>query len=582
MRKRLNLGNSDFKDMIINNNYFVDKSLLIEEVIKAERQVMLFPRPRRFGKTLNLSMLKYFFDINEKENEKLFKELEIWQTENNIKNQCGKYPVIFISFKDAKEQEWQNCYELIIAEIIALYRNHKYLITNDILDKYEKQIFMEILSGTASKTEYQRSIKKMCEYLYRYHNKKTVILIDEYDTPIHAGYGKFYDKIIPFMRNLLSGAFKDNSNLYKGIITGILRVSKESIFSGLNNLSVFDILKTGFSDKFGFTEKEIKKILEDFNLKEEYLNIKKWYNGYKFGKTKNIYNPWSLLNYVTEHEDGFNTFWVNTSSDILIKKQLKEKNATEIRKDLLKLINNESIKKDIENNFIFPDLDTDQELLWTLLIYSGYLTSKNKISFNEYELIIPNEEIKTVFTSTIIKWLRVDVKVKKTLLQETANYLINNELKKFEIGFREIMGDTFSYYDTAKNHEYVYHSYVLGLLAIIGDDYIIKSNRESGRGRYDIMLIPHDKTKNGIVIEIKQTEKQKPEETYKKFAERINIVIKYVLMQIDKNKYYKELIINKIKPENIIKIPIIFADKEPYITPMKLKKENPNNYFIAL
>ena len=568
-RKELNLGHSDFKDIIQNNNYFVDKSLLIEEVLKAQKAVLLLPRPRRFGKTLNLSMLKYFFDKNNLENKQLFKNLKIWQTANDIKQHCCKYPVIYLTFKDTKAETWESCYELIISEIINLYSEHDYLLNNEILKEYEKSIFNRILLKTASKIEYQRSIKQLSDYLQRYHNEKTVILIDEYDAPIQAGYKMYYDKVVSFMRNLLSGAFKDNNNLYKGIITGILRVSRESIFSGLNNISVYSILDDEFSDKFGFTESEVYNIIEDFKIKTKYSEIKKWYDGYKFGETAKIYNPWSILNFVVSKNEKFKTFWTYTSSNELIKEQIKKKNAVYIRADILKLINGDTIKKDLEANFVFPNLAADVDLLWTLFTYSGYLTVRKEISRKEYELAIPNYEIKTIFQDTILEWLKIDIKLQKSLLQDTANYLINNEIEKFETGFKEIIGDTFSYYDTAKNHEYVYHSYILGLLAIIGDDYIIKSNKESGEGRYDIMLVPHDKSKNGIVIEIKQIEKQQEKENDTDFNNRINDQIKIAVSQIDKNKYYKELIDNKTEIDKIIKVPIVFAGKEPYIILMK-------------
>ena len=570
--KELNLGHSDFKDIIENNNYFVDKSMLIKEVLKAQKSVLLFPRPRRFGKTLNLSMLRYFFDKNEPENQKLFKKLKIWQTEDEIKQHCCKYPIIYLTFKDTKAETWEDCYQLIISEIVDLYRQHRYLLKNSILYDDEKEIFNKILRKTANQTDYQRSIKQLSEYLQRYHNEKAVILIDEYDAPIQAGYKMFYDKVVPFMRNLLSGAFKDNSNIYKGIITGILRVSRESIFSGLNNISVYSILDNKFSDKFGFTEQEVKQIIKDFSIKTEYSEIKKWYDGYKFGETSGIYNPWSILNYVVEPSAGFKTFWTYTSSNELIKEQIRKKNAENIRAEILKLINGETIKKDLEANFVFPELSANNDLLWTLLTYSGYLTTQKEISRKKYELAIPNYEIKTVFQDTIIEWLKVDVKIKQNLLENTANYLVNKDnieakqaLKLFEKGFKEIMGDTFSYYDTAKNHEYIYHSYILGLLAIIGDDFIIKSNKESGEGRYDIMLIPHDKLKNGVVIEIKQIEKQQEVEKIHEFSLRINKEIETATNQINKNKYYKELIDNKINEDKIIKVPIVFAGKEPYI-----------------
>ena len=571
-RKKLNLGYSDFKNIMKSNSYFVDKSLLIKEVIDTEKSVLLFPRPRRFGKTLNLSMLKYFFDKSEIKNRKIFEKLKIWQTENYIKDNCGKYPVINLSFKDAKANNWKETFKYIKKELSKVYQQHIYILKNDVLSDFEKIKFNKIITETGDKVDFAVSLTELSEYLQRYHNEKIVILIDEYDTPIQAGYGKFYDEVVSFMRNLLSGAFKDNANLYKGIITGILRVSKESIFSGLNNLSVYSILDNQFSDKFGFTEQEVKEIIEDFRVKTDYNQIKKWYNGYKFGRIKDIYNPWSILNYVLHPEDGFKTFWTNTSANELIKIEIKKKNADNIRQEILKLINNEIIIKKIEENFVFTDLDTPKEILWTLLTYSGYLTTRNNISRKKHELVIPNYEIKTVFQDTIIEWLETDIKIQQSLLENTANHLVNNEVEEFEIGFKQIIGDTFSYYDTAKNNEYIYHSYILGLLAIIGDDYIIKSNKESGEGRYDIMLIPHDKSKNGVVIEIKQIDNLKENENDADFVKRINEMINLASSQIDRNKYYKELINSKVDEANIIKIPIVFAGKEPFITQIEKDK----------
>jgi hypothetical protein len=570
IRKELNLGYSDFKNIIESNNYFVDKSLLIKDVIKAEKAVLLIPRPRRFGKTLNLTMLKYFFEINQPENEKLFTQLKIWQSENEIKEKRGKYPVIFLSFKDAKDENWKYCLELIKDEIIELYAAHNYLLDSNKLAENEKKDYLNILNKTALKTTYQGSLKKLCKHLYNYYNQQVVILIDEYDTPIQAGYKKFYDKVISFMCSLLSGAFKDNKYLYKGVITGILRVSRESIFTGLNNISVFSVLDNQISDKFGFTENEVKQILQDFKVPTEYEQVKKWYNGYKFGKTSDIYNPWSILNYAQDFESGFKPFWVNTSSDELIKECLKERDANYTREQLLNLINNETIEKNIDENFVFPDLDTDKELLWTLLTFSGYLTTESKLDYNTFNLKIPNYEIKLVFKNIIKKWLSSDIKIKQTLLINTTKYLISKDLENFEIGFKEIIGDTFSYFDTKGEPENVYQSYVLGLLAIIGDDYIIKSNSESGEGRYDIMLIPHDKNKVGIVIEIKQITRNE-NETDDKFHQRIDSKIQEALNQIKTNKYYKELLDNKVT--EILKLPIVFAGKEPYISLINKEKK---------
>ena len=560
--KELDLGNSDFKNIIERDCYFVDKSLFIKEIIQSQKQVVLLPRPRRFGKTLNLSMLKYFFDINEVGHQGLFKNLKIWQTDLVIKGKMGKYPVIHISFKDAKKDSWKKTCEQIVSEIVNLYKQHLYLLNDNLLYDFEKIKFNDVLYGRASEVVYENSLKDLTEYLYRFHRQNVVVLVDEYDTPIQAGYRQFYDEAISFMRTLLSGAFKDNSYLYKGVITGILRVSRESIFTGLNNVSVYSVLDHQFSEQFGFTEAETRQVLHDFKVQTDYEQIKKWYDGYQFGKTSDIYNPWSILNYVQDVESGFKPYWVNTSSDELLKERLKEREADYTREQLLKLVNNETIEKTIDENFVFPDLDTDKELLWTLLTFSGYLTQVGKVGVNSYSLKIPNDDIKFVFKNIILKWLSVDLKIRRNLLDETTKYLISNQIAKFEKGFKSIIGDTFSYFDMKGEPENVYQSYVLGLLAIIGDDYIIKSNRESGEGRYDILLIPHDRTKYGVVIEIKQITKNENEDK-DKFALRINSKIKEAQAQIEDNQYYKELVDCKVS--NIIKLPIVFAGEEPFV-----------------
>jgi len=570
MKKLLNIGQSDFKNVIQNNNYFVDKSLFIEEFINSQSSVMLFPRPRRFGKTLNLSMLKHFFDKNQTDNYKLFTDLAIWKTSDEVKKHCGKYPVIFLSFKDAKAETWENTLGYLKLEIIQNFREHRYLYDTSFLFDDEKKFFSNILLNEASETDFGVSLNLLSNYLYRYHNQKVVILIDEYDTPIHAGYGTFYNEVVSFMRNFLSGAFKDNPNVYKGAITGILRVSKESIFSGLNNLSIYSILEDTFSDKFGFTETEVLQLLNDFEVTTDYAEIKQWYNGYQFGKTQGIYNPWSILNYVIHPEEGFKTFWANTSSNQLIRQEIKHKEASEIREEIVKLINGELIEKDIEESFVFPDLKTRKKLIWTLFVFSGYLTIQQQISRKKYQLRIPNYEIKTIFQDTLLEWFETEINLRDSLLETTIKNLLNNNIAEFEYGFKQIIGDTFSYYDTASSKqdrylpEKVYQAYMLGLFAVIGDDFQIKSNRESGSGRYDIMLIPHDRSKKGIVMELKQIQAQKATESETEFAARVNKHLNLALQQIENNKYCKELIDCNIKEANIIKLPIVFAGKEPY------------------
>ncbi len=559
--KKMDIGNSDFKSIIENNNYYVDKSLFILELIDIQKQVILIPRPRRFGKTMNLLMLKYFFEKDRPENEKLFTNLKIWQSEKEILEKRGKFPVIFLSFKDAKGNTWEDVQAHLEYEISKAYSHHYYLLESESLEEYEKNEFKDILSKKVSKAILEKSIKQLSEYLYRYHKEKVVILIDEYDTPIHSGYKKFYDDVVSFMRNLLSGAFKDNLYLYKGVITGILRVSRESIFSGLNNLSVYSILDDEFSDKFGFTENETKQILKDLNIPIPYSQIKEWYDGYKIGNTTDIYNPWSVLNYAVSYKTGFKPYWANTSSNDILKERIEQKSNQETREDIEKLLNGETIEKELYENFIFSQLDSNLDLIWTLLAFSGYLTVENSVSEGVYGLRIPNYEIRLIFKQMILSWINNEIKIVRTLLQDTANYLITNQIEKFAKGFQKIIGDTFSYFDMDGEPEKVYHSYTLGLLAILCDDYVIRSNRESGEGRYDILLIPHDKTKNGVVIEIKQIEKKK-RESQKKFKERVQNELKLALSQIEENQYYKELIDHQVM--NIIKLPIVFVGKEAF------------------
>ncbi len=566
-KKKIRLGCSDFKSMVESNAYYVDKSLFIEEVIESNSDVMLAPRPRRFGKTLNLSMLRYFFDIREPENHKLFENLKIWQCDEDIKSKQGKYPVIYISFKDAKAVNWEECLGLIVSEIVQLYGEHRYVLNGDVLYENEKTKYQQILDETANTIDFKNSIKRLSEYLYRYHKQKVIILIDEYDTPIQSAYQDYYQEAVDFMRGFMSGAFKDNSNLYKAVITGILRVSKESIFSGLNNIGVFSILQKDFSDKFGFSKDEVLKILNYHNIdKSLYPTVKKWYDGYKFGENENIYNPWSILNFVTYNPMQFKPFWVNTSSNGLIKKLINDKENAPVRSEILKLLNNETLEKSIEENFVFRDLENRKHLIWTLFLFSGYLTIDKALSRKSYAIKIPNYEVKTIFQDIILTWFDVDIKVEYELLKEMANSLVSNDLTTFEKAFRKVMGDTFSYYDTTKTNEYVFHAYLLGLLAIKGDDYVLKSNRESGDGRYDIMLIPKEiKDNNGVVIEIKRVEKRGENESDEKFHNRINKELEEAKNQINKNQYYKELIQMGISEENIVKTAIVFAGKEPFV-----------------
>lgn len=567
-RKKILKGYSDFKHIVGNNGYFVDKTLFVKEFYENSDHVLLIPRPRRFGKTLTLSMVEYFFDIQKKDNASLFSEFEIKKDIDFCEAHQNKYPVINLSLKSVRGDNWETCLQELKAIMSKTYKEHKYLLQSTKLEDYEKQDIKNIILQKGTEVEYKNSLINLSEYLTSHFGIEAVILVDEYDTPIIDGYkSDYYSSVIKFMQGFLGSAFKGNPYLRKGLITGIMRIARESIFSEMNNVGVFTILDAYFTDSFGFTEKDTQKILEYFGLQEHFPSIKEWYDGYSFGKTNDIYNPWSIVNYISRPEDGFKSYWINTGTDTLIKDRILEPDIDETYDTLQKLIGGETIEKVLEESFVFADFQTERELLWTLLTFSGYLTQVKEVSRKVYELRIPNYEIKTIYQDIVISWLQNSLKVKRELLVTTTGHLLNNRLEKFEQGFQRIIGDTFSVFDEDGEAEKVYQAYVLGLLAIIGDDYIIRSNRESGAGRYDILLIPHDKNKYGVVMEIKQIKRNKTE-TDKAFNKRINDTLQDAAKQIKQNKYYKELTAHQIHKR--IELPIVFVGKEPFIFPVKL------------
>ena len=569
--KTLKIGRSDFGLFIKNGYYLVDKTKLIYDFHNNSNDIILFPRPKRFGKTLNLSMIEYFYDIQKLTDKILFSKLEIAQRKVFCDEHQNKYPVINISLKNVKASSWKKCYEAFKSEIADLYSRHEYLLVSEKLSERDKKQFSQIINENATQTKFEFSLKHLSKYLEQHWGQKVLILVDEYDAPIISAFNStntpiksedkenktYYEKVIEFMQGLLGGAYKGNGALFKGMITGVMRVGRESIFSEWNNFDVFGITSNYFSDNFGFTEKETGKILKDFGLENKKEEIKYWYDGYKFGDKSNIYNPWSIVNYIGKSKDGFKPYWINSGDYSLIKNRIVE---IGVKDKVHKLIEGEIIEEELYDNFVFQDFETNDRLFWSLLTDNGYLTQEGKAKYDNHKLRIPNKEIK----------------ITRDLLIETADNLINNKIEEFENGFRKIVGDTLSYYDIAEKtdkqtkekivtNEQIYHVYTLGLLAILTDDYIIKSNKESGEGRYDIMLVPYDKNRNGVVIEIKSIGKQGKSEEKKDFIKRVNNEIKGALNQIDKNRYYTELIENKINPDNIIKLTIVFAGKEPYI-----------------
>lgn len=558
--KKIQVGTSDFKELIEGNNYFVDKSLLIKEFIENGAKIILTPRPRRFGKTLNLSMLKYFFDIRTKEETKdLFKGLKI-EKEKEIMKLQGEYPVIFITFKNQKHISFENFEDGIKVLLSNLYKEHEYLLDSDKLTEFDKNDFKEIISRKASIGNVSEAISSLMGYMNKHYGRKVMLFIDEYDVPIQEGYLRgYYNEMIALIRNLLTAALKDNPYAEKSLITGILRVAKESIFSGLNNLKVYSILSFKFSDKFGFTEEEMKELIEYYNLKDSTEGIKNWYNGYIFGG-KVIYNPWSVLNYIDNNEEGFMPYWINSSSNDLIKRLLL-KGDKEIKLDLEYLIEGKSINKVIDDTIVMAEVEDSNQNIWSFLLLSGYLKAvKTELirGRSNCELQIPNEEVHIFYENLIVKWFQEAMTNQK--YEEMLSNLVTGDIENFGYAFQEFVMNNLSYFDiSGKEPEKVYHAFVLGMLVSISNTHEVKSNKESGFGRYDVMIIPKDISKPGIIIEFKKINVLSKETIQQGKVEALN--------QIDRMKYDEELINCGVK--DVIKLAIVFKGKEVMISEAK-------------
>jgi hypothetical protein len=526
-RKRVPVGIDDFKEIREKNCYFADKTMFINEVVENNFGATLILRPRRFGKTLNMSMLRYFFDIeNREENRKLFDGLKI---ENTDKMEYqGKYPVIFLSFKDIKMKTWYDCKEKVYLTLAREARRHGFILENNLVGL--EDFFLNL-----------------SEFLYAKYQKKTIILIDEYDTPLVSAHTEgYYEDAIYFFRNLLSAALKGNEYLEFGVMTGILRVAKESIFSGLNNLAVSTIMDNKYPH-FGLTEDEVEELLQYYSLTYELPEVKEWYNGYRFGKQQ-VYNPWSIINFAANNK--LKPYWINTSANDLIIKLLK-KGEMENFKNLEHLFSGETIWTSISENMIFNNIDTLKNSLWSLMFFTGYLTYNSIkigriIKTESYELKIPNYEVFSFFQESFLSNYSTG---ERDLYSSMMENLLEGKIEKFSEEFKKLYLSTISYFDTDKEEKY-FHNFMLGLLLFLRDEYTVSSNRESGYGRYDIALEPKDKNNYGFIFEFKVAADKK--ELEKKADE--------ALQQIEKQEYDIAMRNNGIT--KIIKIGMAFAGKD--------------------
>ena len=537
--KRLAIGVSDFKKIIEGDFYYFDKTKLIEEIIKDGSEVKLFARPRRFGKTLNMSMLKYFFDIeNKEENKKIFKDLYIEKTEA-FKEQ-GQYPVIFLSLKDLKALTWEQMEKAIKSAISRLFSEYKYLL--NVLDKFDTLAFENILLKNTELEDLKEALKFLTRILYEKYNKKVVVLIDEYDSPLVSAYiNGYYEKAKDFFKTFYSTVLKDNSYLQMGVLTGIIRVIKAGIFSDLNNLSTYTILSDVYTDSYGLTEEEVEKSLKYYGIEQEISNVKDWYDGYKFGDSE-VYNPWSILNFLRFKE--LRAYWVDTSGNDLIKDVLKKitKNTIEA---LERLFNGEGLKQNISGTSDLSKLLSEDEL-WELMLFSGYLTVEEKIDHKNYVLRLPNKEIKELFRDTFLE--KYFGRGSKLLYLMEA--LTENRIDEYEERLQEILLTSVSYNDTKKGNEAFYHGLIMGMGLYLEGEYITKSNIESGLGRYDFVIEPKNKTKRAFIMEFKATDS----------IENLEEVSKEALRQIEDKKYDISLKQNGVK--DITYLGIAFCGKQ--------------------
>lgn len=553
MYKPLPIGISDFKTIIEDGYTYVDKTLLIEQLVEQGTAVALIPRLRRFGKTLNLSMLRYFFEKGEQETGYLFKDLKIWKQEKYRAMQ-GQFPVIFITLKDVKHASWEETIASLRELIGEEFRRHRYILEGTALTDEEKEDYHRISRREDGQTLIEKSLLLLSKWLNRYHNKRVILLIDEYDTPVHAAYvGGYYDTLIGFLRNWLSAGLKDNICLERGVLTGILHIAKESIFSGLNNISTFTILHETFSDKFGLLESEVKELLESYGLLEKLSDIRKWYNGYRIGSSTNIYNPWSVLNCIA-NRGALAPYWVNTSENTLMK-QLIAQGTDNFKTDLEYLLKGDSIEKNVDEGVVFSEIHQSPNALWALLLYCGYLSlDQAPVYGTPCHLRIPNIEVGGLYKSLILNWFEQSIHEHKYHM--LLGSLTSGDIDTFSQLFQEFMFSSVSVFDVpAQDSERIYHGFILGILIGLSDRYEVKSNRESGLGRYDVMIIPKNPQDLGIIMEFKKIGR------FEKAS--LESAVESALKQIEDRHYAQELMDRGIK--RILYLGFAFEGKEVLI-----------------
>ncbi len=541
----LPIGVSDFKKAT-SDYYYVDKTLLIRDFMDNKSEVTLFTRPRRFGKTLNMDMLRVFFEKTEEDNSVYFKDKLIWQCGEEYTAYQGKYPVIFLSFKDVKCDTWETTLDKIGKLITLEFIRHEELETSEQLSVYEKELYVKFARGEANEIDYQMSLQYLSIMLNKHYKEKAIIIIDEYDTPIQQGHTcGFYDPIIGFMRGFFSGGLKDGSHLAYGFLTGILRVAKESIFSGLNNIKICSILDKDYSNFFGFTKDEIKQLLAYYEASDKYDEVCDWYDGYLFGDTE-IFNPWSVINYIADKCEA-KAFWQSTGSNDIIGEIIGSA-APDVIENLHRLLNNETVTTYIDTNVIYPEVQKNPYSIYSFLLIAGYLKVSKAYPpgtvSNMYDVSIPNKEIALVYEKEVLN--KHDYNSVAIAIQQA---IFTQDTAKLQKTIEDFMLETISFFDAGS--EGFYHGMILGLCAILSNRYFVRSNGESGYGRFDVQLMPKIKSVPGFIFEFKHA---------KTDTEDLEVLAEEALNQIDTQKYDTQMRTQSIS--NIIKIGIAFRGKK--------------------
>lgn len=552
------IGISDFKQLV-SRYYYVDKTLMIKEFIDSRPKVSLFTRPRRFGKTLAMDMLKTFFEISDTDTSKYFEDKHIWNCGEEYRDEQGKYPVIFVTFKDIKFPTWEQTYTAIREIIANEFLRHEVLLASDKCNQNEKDYFRKVVDGTIAEVSMSRAFLELSRMLNKHYGQSAVIIIDEYDTPIQQGYtAGYYEQIVGFMRNLLSGAFKDNSNLSYGFLTGILRVAKESIFSGLNNLTIHSILDEKYSEYFGFTADEVKEMTEYYGVADKYDDICEWYDGYRFGN-KDIFNPWSVINYF--YNSCFpKAYWQSTGDNSIIRQIVSEAD-DETADNLRKLMQGQTVSSYVDTSVIYPEIKSNPTTIYSFLLAAGYLKTVKKDDLHDgnsiCDIAIPNKEIFYVYEREILSALSDVISQSTAIAIQQA--IMKQDVPKLQEHLQKMLLTTISSFDYA--HENFYHGLILGICAIMNNLYRVDSNRESGHGRYDIQLRPFNKKLPGIIIELKVLKEDVAEERIEAELEKS---AQDALDQIERKQY-----VTAMKQEGItqfFKVGVSFYKKHVKLT----------------